>query len=227
MFSQPVSWRNLGRDSTPKLSTRVPPFPPGKLPRDDRSQQPLLSRACSRARDREHASEIVRLVYVLVRSFSLGGSPSQRDRNSSRCRDTLRSGCSPERFLFTLTRKRAPRSSFLVYFVSMPWQCDITLQNRFPAGHFLRRHVDAKPFPRDYCVADFNASTCILRFAFGNEMCVNIRLRWNLVQRNWSLYSLVCVASLMKKSSLLRINFYNFDCIWTNKSNHFVSNRKW
>lgn len=116
------------------------------------------------------------------------------------------------------------RSSFLVYFVSMPWQCDITLRNRFPAGHFLRRHVDAKPFPRDYCVADFNVSTCILRFAFGNEMCVNTRLKWSLVQRNTKLIVIFSrVYCVSQKSSLLKINFYNFN---SNKSNHFISDRK-
>lgn len=117
MFSQPASWRNLGRDSTPKLSTRAASFHREAAPvaMTVRSSQPplLLSRACY-----EHVIVYMRMKlynsYVRAHSLLLslgGGSPSQKDRNSSRCSDTLRSGCSPERFLFTLTRKRASRSS--------------------------------------------------------------------------------------------------------------------
>lgn len=106
-ISDAIPPRNWARG--PYLSTRriAPRWPV-------RGSQPslLLSRACYKhvivnMRARLYDS----CVRSLVLSLSGDGSPSQRDRNSSRCRDTLRSGCSPERFLFTLTRKRAPRSS--------------------------------------------------------------------------------------------------------------------
>lgn len=179
MFSQPASWRNLGRDSTPKLSTRAAPFHgKEKLPRcDDRLQRPAttISVACVlRARDRVHANEIVRLVCARSFALSLGEGGRGRRQPFSKGQKFIPSQRYASQRLFPgavpLYVNAKTRSSFLVYFVSMPWQCDITLRNRFPAGHFLRRHVDAKPFSRDYCVADFNASTCILRFAFENDV---------------------------------------------------------
>lgn len=124
-----------------------------------RGWPPLPSLSSSRAyheHDREHArlvasarERFLSLSLSLHLSHTLGGgwrSPfSKGQKFIRRRRDTLRSGCSPERFLFTLTRKRAPRSCTLCRcrgnaVITSP-------RNRIPAGHFLRRHVDTRnPF---------------------------------------------------------------------------------
>jgi len=130
VFGQSASWRNLGRDSTPKLSTRFHALststescPAMTVPRLTSRNTVSPSRAYHE-RDRGHVRRDgvagrekgkggARDCTTRARSFSRGGRRrrpfSKGQKFIHRQRDTLRSGCSPERFLFTLTRKRAPR----------------------------------------------------------------------------------------------------------------------
>lgn len=69
---------------------------------------------------------------------------------------------------FPLYAKTCVPRAFCVDAVAM--RCNVAREiSRVSSRHFLRRQVNAKPFPRDYYMANFNASACILRFSIMNK----------------------------------------------------------